>query len=343
MLPRLSFIVPVYNTERYLVSCLESILKLRFSDFEIIVVNDCSPGACSNIVKELMKKDERINLLENSNNLGTFLTRKAGVEKAKGEYIAFVDSDDVLLDRKYLDELFNSDVVYDAYHIGVIRFKGNVFKHLPFDNADDERAFSSIDKLIFADEWRSLICSYNIDNCVWSYIVKKTYLIDAYDKLTDIERLLMLEDFVLIVALSTTDISSVKSIGKNVYGYRVDSGGITNETKSAQKLTSMIVDICISLKTVECLTSASTLYDKEQREQMENRFYREFSWFATKFSCQTSIERLHAIAEFENRNILNYWTELNSRLICKLSHENRKYELNLISKIKAYLHKIRKI
>lgn len=92
-MPKLSVIVPVYNTEKYLRECIDSILAQTFTDFELILVNDGSTDGSGAICDEYAKKDERIQVIHQQNG-GITVARKSGVHVARGEYVTFVDSDD---------------------------------------------------------------------------------------------------------------------------------------------------------------------------------------------------------------------------------------------------------
>lgn len=90
---KLSLIVPIYNVEKYLEKCINSILNQTFSDFELILVNDGSPDNCKSICEKYEKIDKRIKVV-NKENGGLSSARNAGLDIAKGEYIGFIDSDD---------------------------------------------------------------------------------------------------------------------------------------------------------------------------------------------------------------------------------------------------------
>ena len=102
--PLISVIIPVYNTEKYLPKCLDSVLNQNNKNIEIIVVNDCSPNNCNEIVNDYIKKYDNIKLIENKNNLGLYNTRLVGIKEAKGKYVMHVDSDDYILPNS-LNEL----------------------------------------------------------------------------------------------------------------------------------------------------------------------------------------------------------------------------------------------
>jgi glycosyltransferase family protein len=94
-MPKISVVVPVYNVEKYLKECLDSILNQSYKDFEVVCVNDGSTDNSLEILNEYAKKDLRINVI-NQENQGSGLTRNDGLSLVKGDYIIFVDADDYL-------------------------------------------------------------------------------------------------------------------------------------------------------------------------------------------------------------------------------------------------------
>ena len=100
-----SLIIPVFNAETYLESCITSLLQQTFSHCEFIFVNDGSTDGSKSVLEYFQQKDKRIVLI-NQENLGVSAARNKGISKAKGKYIGFVDSDDCVLDI-YLEELYN--------------------------------------------------------------------------------------------------------------------------------------------------------------------------------------------------------------------------------------------
>lgn len=95
VVPRISIIVPIYKVEPYLHECIESILSQTYQDFELILVDDGSPDNCGAICDEYAEKDSRIRVIHQQNG-GLSAARNAGLDIAQGEYVTFVDSDDVL-------------------------------------------------------------------------------------------------------------------------------------------------------------------------------------------------------------------------------------------------------
>lgn len=89
-----SVIVPVYNTEKYIKRCIDSLLNQTFTDFELLIINDCSPDDSERIILSYLKNDTRITYIKNEHNLGCEKSRIKALSKCKGNYVTFVDSDD---------------------------------------------------------------------------------------------------------------------------------------------------------------------------------------------------------------------------------------------------------
>lgn len=103
-MPRLSIIVPVYNTAKYLKQCLDSLINQTLEDIEIIIVNDCSLDNSLDIIKSY--KDKRVKLIEHKENMGIGRSRNDALEKATGEFLGFVDSDD-FVDLDMYEKYYN--------------------------------------------------------------------------------------------------------------------------------------------------------------------------------------------------------------------------------------------
>ena len=91
---KLSIIIPVYNTEKYIVKCLNSVLNTKLQNIEVVIVNDGSPDNSIQLIKDTFC-DERLRIID-QDNLGLSAARNVGVECARGEYILHLDSDDFL-------------------------------------------------------------------------------------------------------------------------------------------------------------------------------------------------------------------------------------------------------
>ncbi|EDY42413.1 bifunctional glycosyltransferase/CDP-glycerol:glycerophosphate glycerophosphotransferase [Streptomyces sp. SPB074] len=95
-MPRFTIVVPVFKVQGYLAACLDSVLAQDFDDYEVIGVDDCSPDASGTILDEFARRDARITPLHLVKNVGLSGARNAGLARATGEYVLFLDSDDTL-------------------------------------------------------------------------------------------------------------------------------------------------------------------------------------------------------------------------------------------------------
>lgn len=138
---KISFILPCYNVERYIADCLNSIYEqgLPEDEFEVICVNDCSTDGTRNKIVEIQRRHTNLVLLDQPKNMYSGVARNRGLEVAKGDYIWFVDSDDMvkpnvvsrLLEMAYADGLdvllFNYDEFSDG-HYGTFHEINDIFR-----------------------------------------------------------------------------------------------------------------------------------------------------------------------------------------------------------------------
>lgn len=134
-MPKVSVIVPVYNTEKYIKECVESILAQTLHDIEIILVDDGSTDSSPTLCDAYAEKDRRVKVIHKANGRAAS-ARNAGMKIAQGSYIAFVDSDDWIAPDMYEKMLHtNTDVVLCDY----VRFQGD--KEFPFTQPHVEAGF----------------------------------------------------------------------------------------------------------------------------------------------------------------------------------------------------------
>lgn len=147
MTPKVSIVIPVYNSAKYLRECIDSVLAQSFSDWEVVAVDDGSPDNSPAILDEYAAKDSRIKVIHKANG-GVSAARNDGLAAASGEYVLFADSDDLLL-ANALEVLIqkisseNADVVFGDH----FSFQGNdgpekdrryIFFNEPFATSDRE-------------------------------------------------------------------------------------------------------------------------------------------------------------------------------------------------------------
>lgn len=94
--PIISIVVPTYNVEKYIQRCLDSCLNQSFDNFELIIVDDCGMDRSISIACKQAEQDNRIRIIRNERNMGTYHARRVGVENAIGNYVLFLDPDDEL-------------------------------------------------------------------------------------------------------------------------------------------------------------------------------------------------------------------------------------------------------
>ena len=101
---KISVVIPVYNTEKYLRQCVESVLNQTYRELQVVLVDDGSKDSSGNICDELAKKDNRIEVIHKENG-GHSDARNTGINRSTGEYVLFLDSDDYWDDNKALERL----------------------------------------------------------------------------------------------------------------------------------------------------------------------------------------------------------------------------------------------
>ena len=119
--PKVSVIIPVYNTAEYLKQCLDSVLGQTFQNIEVVIVNDASPDHSLDIIHDYQEKDGRIKVVDKPVNAGLAAARNSGVAVAAGEYVIHLDSDDFWIDETMLRHLYHIAVTEDC---DILRFNG---------------------------------------------------------------------------------------------------------------------------------------------------------------------------------------------------------------------------
>lgn len=223
--PRLSIIVPVYDVERYLPECLDSILAQDFTDFELIAVNDCSPDHCSDILSDYEKRDQRVRVLPLKQNVGLGLARNAGLEIARGEYIWFIDSDDVLRPRTLAKVIERAE----ATKAEVV-----IFSWVRFYENSTEKVGTGTDILAKAPEtFTAAECPQilKVLQVAWNKIIRR--------ELLERTNLRFPEGFYEDTAFTYPLLAAAKSIAAvpiAVVGYRQRSTGAITATRSGRHL-----------------------------------------------------------------------------------------------------------
>ena len=194
---RFSIIVPVYNVERYLDECINSIVNQSFTDFEVILVDDCSPDGSPLLCDLWAKRDGRIRVIHKKENQGLGFARNTGVEAAKGDYVLFVDSDDLISAETLAvcDRALSSEC--DILVFGMELFYENQKGETKRREAYRPEAFSACTKAEIADMFARL----NRDR-VFPYACNKVYRRAFLNKAdTKFEKTKLIEDFLFNIDL----------------------------------------------------------------------------------------------------------------------------------------------
>jgi len=253
----ISFIVPVYNVERYLSTCLDSILNqgLDKDDFEIILVEDCSTDGSLQICKNYRSKYKNIILIENDKNIGLGLTRNKGMACAKGEYVHFVDSDDYLFPSS-IQKLLSLDIIKPSPDI------------IRFEYRSTTNISRGLNKIIYKGKYNEY-CYTDPGFNVWLYWFKRSFLIDnnlySTDKKTAQDAIFTFSAFSqnpFIIVISTI-----------VYYYRQHSGQVSaNKDISYVNCLFEVVNIIKNISSTN--NNLSTLYITSIYKDAFRRFYR---------------------------------------------------------------------
>lgn len=217
MIPKISIIVPVYNVEKYISMCIDSILAQTFTEFELLLVDDGSLDNSGNICDEYARKDTRIRVFHKLNG-GVSSARNWGLDKALGEWVTFVDADDWISDS-FMENLYKpilSDNTIEFVQGGCTNYVNN-------EIADIEQQYEylvSSDSIYLFNHFRGLTVSklFNLKNVIRSLDLK-------FD-----EQMRTAEDmaFTLDYILHIKKYCFISEVG---YYYRYNPGSLTHTRK----------------------------------------------------------------------------------------------------------------
>ena len=162
-----SIIVPVYNVEKYLSECIDSVLRQTFTDYELILVDDGSKDESGKICDQYAEKDNRIKVIHKGNG-GQSSARNRGVQQSSGEYIVFLDSDDFISEDTFLQDIKETSAETDVI---VYRYK----KYFE-DGREEEVAVPSVTSTEKNEFLRQLVIGDAFFCSCWSKSVKASLL-----------------------------------------------------------------------------------------------------------------------------------------------------------------------
>lgn len=204
MNPKLSVIIPVYNTLPYLKICFDSIKRQKYEPMEVIVVDDGSTDGSGEFCDEYAKTDSRFYVVHKENG-GLSSARNAGIERASGELITFVDSDDALIGQPYLS-LIDILLKHKAQIICMDRFYCD---KAPYEvkQKTQKIEYEKMDNLRFFEK----LCSQTISEAAWD----KIYDISLFSE-NRFAKGVLNEDFLLMIQISQKPIQIIQT---NYLGY----------------------------------------------------------------------------------------------------------------------------
>ena len=226
-----SVIVPIYNIEKYIRRCIDSVLSQTFADFELILVDDGSPDKCPKICDEYAEKDSRIKVIHKENG-GLVSARQAGISKARGNYIFNLDGDDAITPDALMSAYqiileTKADLVSFSYRIYTDGKLGKVVRDLAEEGIYDKKRLEE-------EIYPNLLSNKNMQNLfyfLWGKAIKKELALKYQMNLHT--SIIMGED-----ACCTTpcylDANLVYMSKKAIYLYTVRGDSITTSFKISQ-------------------------------------------------------------------------------------------------------------
>lgn len=248
-MPQISVIIPVYNSEKYLHSCIDSVLAQTFTDIELLLINDGSTDKSGEICEEYLYKDSRVKVYHKENG-GVSSTRNYGIDIASGDWICFVDSDDYVAADflKSMIYISDADLIISSFEIVENKEK--------WDNFIEKRTYNKNEIKDFLDRYihTATLCA------PWGKLFKKSLL----RTLKFNQNISFAEDtiFVLNYLCSVSKIQLIDNWG---YHYRRE-GGLSQKKYSIEQWKIIIHEYSKVFKTIEKIFK----YDGEKARIVEN-------------------------------------------------------------------------
>lgn len=229
----ISVIIPLYNNERFIGKCVESLLNQTYSNCEIIIVDDASTDTSLNIVQNLAKNDSRVKVFFGIKYSGVSAVRNVGLANANGEYVCFVDSDDYV-SKYYLESLITSlkDTSADVSCVGVARVGEKQNKKLnKYFNPDHYKVFTYEKK----EAMELLFSGRKIRMNIWNKIFPKKFFVGE-NKISYNENLFHGEDVEFLYD-AFSRVEKVSFVPTKYYAYTRRKGSLVHSKMNVKKLT----------------------------------------------------------------------------------------------------------
>lgn len=224
LLPKISVIIPIYNVEKYLMRCLNSVLTQTFKDFEVICVNDGSPDNSDRILKDYSDKDSRVMVI-NQENQGLSMARNNGLKRARGEFIYFLDSDDAIQPQT-LDIVYNLATEHRADLVS--------WNYSPSDGVEIPNKFYNVSELKF----KQTVCPLFVGNkgkfCVLFNVWTKLYKRELLDNIEFIPNI-HFEDFPHTYAVLAKNPKTI-ILSTPLHSYTKNDDSISNQKGNPKQI-----------------------------------------------------------------------------------------------------------
>ena len=217
----ISIIVPVYNVEKYIVECIESILAQTYTNWELFLINDGSTDSSGDICQSYAHKDSRIAYIRTENR-GACHARNTGLEKAKGEYIFFMDSDDMLMH----DAL---QILLDKFAVAQVELVCGECQAM-YKNGKDYNYKRPVfpDKITSGNQMLKDILTYNTLCSIWGKLYKR----DLIGSIRFEENLKLGQDIHFLTTLFSERSCSVLRCPEKIYRYRILQNSISHSKQA---------------------------------------------------------------------------------------------------------------
>lgn len=324
----ISFVVPFYNVENYIVNCIESLYKqdIPLENYEVILINDCSLDSSENKVLELIRKYPTIKLIEHQNNKRQGAARNSGVDVAIGKYVWFIDSDDYIKPNTagyLLDIALENDL--DILHFDYTRV---------YDNGESETYPSNyttgiVDGNSFFFDENEVWWKKSVE--VWRRLHKKSFL--TQNKLKFDEGVFY-EDVTYSIKVFNAA-KRIMHIPLAPYCYRLNPNSFTNAVQSSSKL----------IESIKLVISCLNLSENKILDKKYVPVLCDFS----KYQINCVFDSIPYLSEGEK---VEFFSKVNSMSLIKLIVSLQWYEkfvfkiggiefLYLMSRLKRYLMSIK--
>tara|TARA_Y100000310_G_C20687861_1_gene820261 strand:- start:1060 stop:2352 length:1293 start_codon:yes stop_codon:yes gene_type:complete len=319
----LSIIIPIYNSEKYIKSCLNSICKQIKNQVELVLVNDSSTDSSLKICRVFSKKYKNIKIINNKKNLGVSISRNIGIKNSTGKYIFFCDSDDLLI-RNSINLILNNIKKFSINEIFILRSKAtslNVIDKNQIMNTSLNKK-GILNRIKNFEKFRTLC---------WNYIIQKKFLLANNLQFKNIR---VFEDQVFVSNL-LCKVESFKIISKPVYLNRAFEP-ITLSKKTGY----IIVNSCVKIlyEIANIFINQKNFFNRKKTIFLKSRLrYASDQLFIHLLTCNSlEIKRISKYL-LKNFKIFSKVLKFNTKYFIRIIKERKNIEKNLLK------HKEKKI